>query len=290
MQNINTYIKAIEKNLNDLSLVDKSRIINEIHQEITNNPALMNDAPLVMANQKREAMGFTKFDPAKQTSVFRFMMKSFGVLMIAFILIIGLLVWKFTPLLRVDEENNRITILGGLIDIDAKAGKFKIGNDYHFSEPKYKNDFQAKFPVGKQDIIFEFESGKFKLTTSETNELVVNCKLATLPKPKMVSQTQSEIKVDFAGIKGSSCDLEVPENANISLVGDAASLTVNSPKFNLDALIDNGTVGIQPIREINYQYDLSVVNGITGNFDITQGAGTYKISVKMQNGSIIHLE
>lgn len=290
MQNINTYIKAIEKNLSDLSLVDRSKIINDIHQEISTNPALMNDAPLVMANQKREAMGFTKFDPAKQTSIFRFMMKGFGIMMIVFIMIIGILVWKFTPLLKVDEENNRITILGGLIDIDAKAGKFKIGDEYHFSEPKYKNDFQAKFPIDKQEINFEFESGKFKLTTSDTNELVVNCKLATLPKPKMVSQTLNEIRVDFTGIKGSSCDLEVPKNANISLIGDAASVTVNLPEFNLAAQIDNGTVGILPVQEINYQYDLSVVNGITGNFDVTQGAGTYKISVEMKNGSIVHLE
>ena len=136
MHNINTYIKAVEKNLADLSIIDKSRIISEIHQQISANPTLMNEAPIAIANEKRVALGFNRFDPAKQTSVFRFIMKSMGIMMIIFMFFIGILIWKFTPLLKVDEENNRITILGGLIDIDAKAGKFKIGNDYHFSEPK----------------------------------------------------------------------------------------------------------------------------------------------------------
>jgi hypothetical protein len=289
MQNHNEYLRQIEFFLTDLSVMERAKLLSEINSEISDKELSDLQSPLLIANQKRAEHGFVPFLEKKKFSFMSLFLKVSAIMAILFVGSLSFLVWKFTPILKIDEENNRVTILGGLIDIDGEAGKFKIFDEYHFSKDSFNNDLQANIALDqdKDEIIVKFKSGSFTLKNSEDSEFKLDCKLAKPAQKDVIKQVDDYIKIDLSQISGATCELGIPEDKKITLDGDQSHIKIITPIFNSYIDIDSGKVSITPEEEIDYLYNLEVKNGYVGEFESSESEDSYEIQININNGSII---
>ena len=289
MQNHNEYLKRVEEYLVDLSIVDKSKILLEVNNEVQEKELKELEEPQILANKKRENYGFIPFKIKKPFSLFALFLKLTALMTVFFVIAIGGVVWKFYPFFKIDEEKNRVIILGGLIDIDGEAGKYKVLDEYHFSKDHFTNDLQATLALedDMDEILVNFQSGSFTLANSKTNELKIDCKLASPAPQDMIMQSEEVVRINFNEIKGLSCQLNIPEDRKLSLDGKEGAITIKSPEFNNYIELENGKVLIYPESEIDYKYFLNVKNGFVGEFNSVETESAYEIQVNLENGSII---
>lgn len=284
--NKNEYLKEVEKYLSDLNVMDRAKILSELAESDIN----LSTNHLELANKKRVEHGHLPYIHKEKVSIFRFLMKMSAVFFGIFLLFITFLIWKFTPVIKVDEPNQRVIILGGLIDIDAKAGKFKIGNDYHFEDASYTNEFQTSLSLDSEidEIIFDIKSGKVEIKTTDKEQLTVDCKLEAPPMLDSIKKSRDEIVFNFGKIAG-SCTLLVPTNRKLSVRSDAASISLIEPEFNSYIELQNGNVSILESPETSYQYDLSIKEGIKDDFNSSVDQDAYEINIKVTNGNILKI-
>ncbi len=283
------YLKKIEHFLSDLLISERLDLLNKIQDEIKEKSDLELQDALVYTNIKRGELGFSPYVDKKPFSFFKLFMKLTAAMSVITIIFISVLLYKFTPLLKVDEENNRVIILGGLIDIDGKAGKFKIGDDYHFTKDTFSNDLQASINLDedKDEVIVKFLSGSFELKNAEDGEFKLDCKLEKPADQNVIEHQVDFIKIDLTTSGGSNCTLAIPEDKKISLEGQVSSVTVLNPIFNLYVDLESGKVAITPEEEIDYLYRLEVKSGYIGEFETSEAENAYEIQINIESGSVI---
>jgi hypothetical protein len=289
MNDHNEYLKLAETYLGDLAVMEKSKILSLIHSEIVElNSSELEDA-LMIVNKKRVELGHYPFKYKQKPSLFRFFLKITAIMTIFIFTLIGIAIWKFTPLFHVDEEKNRVIILGGLIDIDGQAGKLKVGDNYQFTEAKYENEFQGSFDLdeNKDEVVVKFKSGAFRIETAKGSEVSINCKLETPPEQNMINQSDDMVEVDFTNMQGSSCTILVPQDKKITLEGNESNIEIFEPEFNLYLEIENGNLQFIPAPEIDYNFNVEVENGYKGDFLLSDNTDAYEVKVNIENGSAI---
>lgn len=293
MNKHNEYLKLVETYLEDLEVIQRSKILSEVYHEILNKDAIELPAALQFANLKRSQHGLIAYSPKKKFSFWSFFLKFSILTLIIIVTTISLLVWKFTPILSVDEANNRIIFLGGLIDIDGKAGKLKVFNDYHFSDDSFSNDFQASIDLGddKDEIIVNFKSGSFNLKNSKDGNFSLDCKLANPPNADIISQRDELVHIDFSKIEGLNCALEIPTDKKITIEGKQASLNIPAPEYNLYIELENGKIYLSPEEEIDYIFNFNIENkksdNFIGDFKSSNSPDAYEIRINLQDGAVI---
>ena len=289
MQNHNEYLKKVEEYLKDVSVMERAKILSEINEEIADLNVKELKDPLTYANDKRVANSLYPYTEKKPFSLMALFLKLTAFMVVFITLVIGFTIWKFSPFFKVDEENDRVIILGGLIDIDGKSGKMKVFDDFHYSRESMSNDLQVNMaiPPEKDEIIINFNSGAFELTTSKDGELKLDCKLASAPTDEVIGNDMDLIKLDFTKINGASCGIQIPVDKKVTLEGKEGSIHINNPEFNVYIALDNGKVAIKPESEIDYIYKLNVSNGMVGQFETIESDTAYEIKVDIYNGSII---
>jgi hypothetical protein len=289
MNDHNEYLKLAETYLEDLPVMEKSKILSLIHDQIVDMQTADLDDPIIVVNKKRIELGHYPFKYKEKPSILNFFLKLSAIMTIFVFTLIAIVIWKFTPLFHVDEENNRVIILGGLIDIDGKAGRFKVGNNYQFTEAKYENEFQGSFELDqeKDEVVIKFISGSFKLSTATDNEVKINCKLETPPQQDMIVQSHDAVEVDFTKMQGSSCSVIVPQDRKVTLEGHDSNIEVLEPEFNLYVDITNGNLQFIPAPEIDYSFNVEVENGYKGDFPPTTSSEAFEIKFNIENGSAV---
>lgn len=289
MQNHNEYLKQLEYYLLDLSVMERAKLLSEISEEISTKELLDLEDPLTFINTKRNIAGFTPYQEKQNFSFLRFFAKFFAFLIISSMLFVGFLVWKFTPLLKIDDATNSITILGGLIDIDGKSGKVKILDEVQFTEDKYTDNLLADFSLDQRrdEVILNFNSGQFTLKGSPTSELKLNCKLSVAADNKMLITNDDHILIDFTHIEGQTCEIQIPQDKKITLEGKEAAINIERPEFNTYIELEAGSVTISPEVEIDYNFKLDVKEGYTGIFNSSPEEDAYEIQISIGTGSIV---
>ncbi len=289
MQNHNEYLKKIDEYLSDLNVMDKVRLIEEMSEEIEQKDVKQLEPPLEYVNRKRISAGFYPYAPKKPFSLLAFFFKFIGFSVVFFSLIIGIAIYKFSPIFKVDEETNRVIILGGLIDINGDAGKVKILDQYHFDKSVMGNDLQATMALEpeKDEIIVNFISGSFQVETSRTGEFSLDCKLA-VPAPQNIIQTETDyVRLNLKEIDGAACELKVPVDKKITFEGEGGNIQIVNPEFNIYIDMDDGRVAIQPENEMDYKYQISLANGMIGEFESVDSDQAYEININLDNGSVV---
>lgn len=140
---LETYLSELDKSLGQIPVSDRADIIIEIKSHVLD--AQMKDSSQSMedilqsmgnaesvANRYLHERGLSAQKPVKTTSM-NWLSASIKWLVIGFlgfmaIIMIGagLLIWKFSPLVSVDQATNRVSLAGGLIQIhDTDIGKEK---------------------------------------------------------------------------------------------------------------------------------------------------------------------
>lgn len=283
------FLQKLEINLSDLPVNLRNQILRELIDEVDKNPALIQGSPIQLVNSKRENYGIKAFKEKKKFSAAKFLLLAFLFMFISFGGLITFVIWKFTPIVKIDEENQRFTLLGGVIDIDGKSGKLKIFDEVHFAQENFNDNLQMNMnlPADTDEIEVDFTSGQFTLKTSDTEELKLDCKLSAPFKQDMIQQKKDLLKLDFKTLDGLTCEIQTPQGKRLILEGDDSSINILKPEYNLYIEIENGHIAFTPQPEHDYRFDLEVKNGYVGEFNSAESEEADEIQIRVNNGAIV---
>lgn len=284
----NEYLTTIEKYLMDLSVMERNKLLQVASEKIADMPTHELGDPLNFANKLRAEHDFTPYFEKQKFSFLRFLFKFFGFMTAIFLIFTLFLVWKFSPILKIDEESNRVIILGGLIDIDGQAGRIKLVDQVQFVNNSYNDDLEITIPMNqdKDEILVEFNSGLFNIESSLSNDFQLTCKVSKAPETNIISNDHSTIIVDMKNFKGSNCKLLIPPTKKISMDGKEASINIIKPEFHSYIDINNGNIAFEPQNEQDYKFQLKIENGFTGNFESSDSPEAYEVNIEIENGSM----
>jgi len=204
------------------------------------------------------------------------------------VLSIGVVLWRFTPIVKINPENGRVLLLGGLIDvtedftIHASSKTIKIGTEEH-----RKFEGSKKIEISKNAIIkIPFSNGKLDISNAE-NELVSwDCKISGSTENPKVKTVDHLTTLDLSTTNGVKCDITVPKNIKLEIAGSNGKLHFEKPHYNLDVNLANGKVDLEPDDTQLYRYDIKVVNGVVDKFESSIDATAFIIKVSLVNGVI----
>ncbi|MEX1100260.1 MAG: hypothetical protein WEB87_07530, partial [Bacteriovoracaceae bacterium] len=256
------YLYELEKSLKDFSPSSRAKIILENHTHINEAKEKFPDKSLsailddlgpaqTVANHYRLDSGFKTYKPKKHPFLKWMSITIMGSFAL-FLIFAGLLVWKFTPLAKFDEENQRMILLGGLIDINGTSGKIKVFDQYQFVENRFSNQFDGAFELtpDMNEIIVNFESGILNFKTTTSRKASWNCKLQIPPGKDIISMPPNALEINLEAYGGGSCDIEIPVDATLTAFGKDAQITLLDPLFDLFVEFENGSINFSPNPEV----------------------------------------
>ena len=292
------YLAELEKCLSDFPPSKRSQIILENHQHILEAKEKFPDKSLgqilddlgpaqKVANHYRLDSGFKTFKPRKHPVLKWFSITFLGSLVIFFVFI-GTVIYKFTPLAKVDEESGQILLLGGLIDINATSGRIKVFDQYQFVENKFANQFEGSFELSRDmnEVVVNFDSGIMNFKTSPNRKAGWKCKLQNPPGKDIVNVLQNALEINLEAQGGGSCDIEIPVDATLTASGKDAQVNVIEPEYDLMVEFDNGMLSFSPNPEVEYNYDIRVERGEQDEFLSSSGPNAYEVKLYLENGSV----
>lgn len=294
------FLFQLEKHLSDLSPSDRSKIIIDINEHIEqaiekysdkNVEEILKDLgkPQAVANHYRLDRGLKTFK-AERSPVWKWLSITFLGSLGLFLIFLLIMVWKFTPLFEINEKEQRVTILGGMIDINATSGKIKIMDEYKFVDNKFTNKFDGAVDFSRQDfdeLVINFKSGVINLNTSAEEKLSWNCKLQVAPNDEFIERSKNIMIIDLESYEGVDCDIKVPADTKLTIDGKDAQITVNDPEYDTYIELKNGQVYFNYNPEVDYNYDLKTKNGkVSSEFVSSSSKGAYEVKIYLENGTI----
>ncbi|MBG58895.1 MAG: hypothetical protein CME67_02065 [Halobacteriovoraceae bacterium] len=297
-QNLEQYLFELEKHLKDLPPSKRSKIVADNHQHILearekypekSMSEILRDlgSPQKVANHYRLDLGLKTFRPKKHPFLKWFSITVLGSIAI-FFAFITVLVWKFTPLAKFDEEEQRVILLGGLIDINGNSGKIKIFDQYQFVENRFTNQFDGSFELtpDMNEILVNFDTGMFTFTTTTSKRASWNCKLQMPPEKDIVSILPHALEINLEAYGGGSCDIEVPVDATLTVVGKDGQINIHEAEFDVMTEFTNGNINWMPNPEVEYSYDIRLQKGLSDSFTSSTLPNAYEVKFYLENGNI----
>lgn len=300
---LNNYLSKVEGYLRDIGPSERSTIILEIQAQVEqsnkNYPdksihQVINDLgePSALANHYRINKGLKTVKNNKPFSFFKFCM-IISLSMIGLLILTTLiLTWKFTPLFELDEENNRITVLGGLIDVNGKSGKVKIMDSYQFVDNNFTNSFEGSLDIIDEnfdEVVVNFTSGVLNLTYNDQNIVKWSCKLDSPPKEDFINRSDSIIELDFEELSGISCDVSAPSRFKTTVDANDAKVSIAEPLNDIFVELRNGDIEFKPNPEFDYKYDLESSTPTNNFFRSSNNKESIEIKLSTKNGRILKL-
>jgi hypothetical protein len=307
-QQLENYLNRLDKALSGLNISDRAEIITEIKSHVMDsresNPDQSLDSILESLGQPENVANRYLLErgvrPVKSPMHPFFKWAVIGVLgtMTIFFGFVLILIFSFSPLIEVDEKNQRVRVLGGLIDVDEQAGYVSIGGAQHIFDEE--SDFAI---VGEIDTIgvkslkeleVDFTNGKMNFETTASNNLTWNCRAsASTDSPKnsadpasALTRTGDMAQLNLNKYRGAKCDIGVPKGINLVVKGGNGKIDIEKPGFNLDLNLGNGKVDIEPDPLLKYAFDTQVTNGVLDKFLSSPDKDALKIKVTLVNGKI----
>lgn len=297
---LHDYLFKLEKHLSDLSPSDRSKIILDIENHIEDSLRKYSDKSLDqiledlgsaerVANHYRLDRGLKTFKPNRHPILKWFSITFLGSIGL-FLIFILTLIWKFTPVFEVDEKNQRVTILGGLIDINGTSGKIKVGDEYKFVDSKFTNHFEGSIDFPKDvydELVINFKSGQLNLNTASEAKLSWSCKLETPPNEEFMDRNKGVVIINLENYEGIDCDIQVPPDVKLTVDAKEGQVTLTDAEYDSYIELANGLVYFNYNPEVDYSYDIKVKNGTVSRDFISSGAKeAYEVKIYIENGKV----
>lgn len=295
---LEAYLAAMDKALGPISVSDRADIITEIKshillaqekdpsQSLSSILASLGE-PETVANRYLLERGLKPGKPSKSPMIKWLTIGFLGTFgMICATMII--LIYSFTPLISVDEEKEKVVLLGGVIDVDGQEGRVKIG-PIHVKEDKANQKFEGSMPLDPartKGIKVTFSNGSFEVSPSLGKEIRWDCKVAKNADQNFINDKAGIFSLDFGGVDRVKCELEIPKDIKFDLSGLNGKLDLESPQADTSISITNGKINIDPDVTKKYKYEMKVTNGSVANFTSSEDKDAIQIRVKMANGKI----
>jgi hypothetical protein len=295
---INDYLTRLDRSLGAVPAADRAEIVLEIRSHLLEAkekdptaawPAIFAQLgePEQVANRYLRERGLKMQKPPK-TPVLKWLVIGLLGTFTFFVAVIAVLLFSFTPLIKVDESTGRVQLLGGAIDVQAKNVITQLSKEGSFVFGSING--VEKLPDDIKDVQIKFGTGELRIDYNSTDELNWDCDGAGKSSTVKVMEAEGKAVLDFS-MSFVDCDVSIP-NKNVSIEGLAGQIEVRLPQQNLDIKFGSGEVNIKPDPKLGYIYDLKTGMGkISGDFESTAKEGDgKKITVGIQTGQINKLD
>ena len=185
------------------------------------------------------------------------------------------MVWKFTPLVNVDEESGRVILLGGLIDISEKTSK-------HSQSDKIKSTFDI---ADKDYQMLQMNFSNVKATIVNNDDKKISYECTGLNHPTILKDNKV-FSLDFNQSPVKKCIFKIPKNLDLKVDATNAKFTLKKLNNNMNLSLINAKVKLLPDSLAKYFYNLQVLNGKIDTFEGSDDASAYKVTIKITNGKI----
>jgi len=297
-QALESYLARLDRALSAVAVSERAEIVTEIKSHVlsalerdngTNVEDVLDSLgePETVASRYLLERGLKPAKPPR-TGILKWIVTLFLGTGFLIVLGIGILVWKFTPLIKIDDKNERVTILGGLIDIDGKSGSFKAGDlSMGFDEnSKRLTGSKPLDPKKYDDILVPFSNGRVAVRSSGDGSFRWDCRLGENGDNANVQFHDRSIEIDLSRANAADCELWVPQGINLKLNGVNGRVKLLRPAAFVAVQLSNGVVQIEPDPALKYKYELKTTNGKMDNFESSSEPGAIPLNVTIVNGRI----
>ncbi|MEQ1876723.1 MAG: DUF1700 domain-containing protein, partial [Bdellovibrionia bacterium] len=240
---LEAYLNVLNKSLGPIPLSDRSDIITEIKSHVLEamerDPSLSLEKllqslgePESVANKYLLERGLKPSKPPRRPMMQWLVVGAVSTIAMI-LLFVTFVIWRFTPIIDVNEKEGRVQLLGGLISVDEDSS-FNFGNgDINFSSDarKISGSYTLKTPA-KAEIQIPFTNGKIDLQTSDDNTLSWKCTAYDGASPAAVTEKGGRYVLDFSQARGMKCDISIPANTTVSLNGANGKVDIEKPRYN----------------------------------------------------------
>ncbi|MDA9189718.1 hypothetical protein N9O57_01925 [bacterium] len=296
---VSYYLKEVESYLNALSPIKRAQEIcalnesiqkkieeNE-HKEIKEIIAGFG-APKDRAAKILAPYSYTPKKSKKQMSGFLKFILYFSGLGVIFILTLVLFVWfKFTPIINFDQESNKMSFLGGMINLDggqdfSDSNLIQVNRSAQvFSGTKSLENFGAL-----NKMSFKLPSGNFKYSQQDVNKISYQCEKKEPDEDGFLAGASNNIyTLDFRKIKNLDCDFQVPKNIELEVFALNGNIELIELENSVFIEMNNGQVFFDPKTDIGYEYSIDILHGLKDEFESSLDA-KYFITIKLQSGNV----
>jgi hypothetical protein len=291
---LENYLVRLERSLGPIPISDKAEIITEIKSHVLDaqesGDTSLSDIlsslgePEQVANRYLLERGLEPLKAPKHPIVKWLVIGFLGTFAMS-IFTLFILIWQFSPIVKVDEENGRVQILGGLIDINEKGGKVEIGN--------LKGDFKLSLSEvsGHKDldknnltkVLITASNSEIVVNTSDSREFRYDCDISGESEIKTLNDT---LVVDFSKGSNADCKFKIPKEIDLSIESLNGEISLVELENNITLSLLNGDVVFKEKSDTDYNFDLKLTNGNSRQFKNSDNKNAFQINMNIQNGSI----
>lgn len=260
---LESYLSEVDSYLSHrLSVSDKSEIVTEIKSHILDSKEKQPQTPMSellrsmgdpreVANRYLSEKGLAPVPVSQKKNIIKWLVIGFLGTVGLFLLFILILVFKFSPLISVNEESEQVRILGGLVDIDGAKGHISIGDgsgnlNFSFGETKERLTVE-----GVKTVEMNFVNGDLDVEFSSTQtDFSYSCEYAGKTRGEFKFEKQSDvIKATAVPSLGVDCDLTIPQGVGLILQGQNADVDIQlnpQDQYNIKAEVSVGHMNTPP--------------------------------------------
>lgn len=295
---IEHYLLQLDKELQALPVSARAEIITEIKSHIRDASeqdnarsieAILADlgTPQAVAARYLSAKGITARPNNNGAKWFKWLaIGTVGFFAFIFLSAIAT-VWYFSPIIKVDEKEGRVKILGGLIDVHEDLGEIKIG-DAEISGLK-----EGQRTEGQEDLTgknvhtikIPFNTAKIEIESREGSVFSWKCK-STGGRQPQAQVAAGVLTFDLDSLNLVKCEITVPNGKNTEVKGVNGHMEIDYPQGNVDIALTNGKVKLHPDPAKVYDFEVKVKNGLQDFFPRSQDKSALKVKVSVVNGLV----
>lgn len=289
------YLTALDRALGQISVSDRSDIITEIKSHVleaeardpqSNLKTVLDSLgePENVANryliERGIKPGRPSISPVVKWLTIGFL-GTFGILAVLFVTVL----WRFTPVLKVNEDSGQVVILGGLIEINGASVEGSTSRNKSASaDHSFDGDSQVD-ATKISTIKIDFTNGQFDISPSSDSKLHWSCTTKG-GKPTASEENQSRAFVFNFKSTEVDCDIEVPQGIALMLEGSNGEVNLDRPQAQTAVKLDNGQIDVTPDETKQYKYEASVVNGSSQGAVSSSAPDAIPLKLAVTNGNI----
>lgn len=296
---LDNYLSRLDRVLAPFPAGDRAEIITEIKSHVLTalerDPQAQLDTvlralgePETVANRYLMERGLKPTRPPVSPIVKWLVIGFLGTVAMV-LLFIGVLVFSFSPVVKIDGADEFVSILGGAIEFDGKKETVKIGGSI-IGEGELDHGVEGTWEPKGPNATFnvKFPSGKVELKNAEGSSLLSWVCKTSSEDGAARAPTDTHPVLDLSQMNRVRCQISVPEKLNLMVNGKNGRVFVDQPRFHLNVVQENGKVELSPDKNVPYSYSLSVSAGKIDKFESSTDPHAYKIVINLKHGKISH--
>ncbi len=274
------YLHNLELALRSFPVTDRSEIIIEIRSHILTalekEPQAKIDtvldalgAPETVANKYLLERGLKTAKPPISPIVKWLVIGFLGSVALLTIGTIALFSY-LSPVVKVDEKTESVSLFNGAIQVDGKK----------------LNKHSGSAGVARGQLVeVRFKTGNYEVKTSDSSNFVWSCR--GLKTEGIHPETIGEsLVLDLSNQEDSNCEISLPSDSRLKIVGRDGNLEVDEPRFSVEAELENGNLSFEQDEASQYKFEIKIENGRAATFTSSEDLNAYLMKFTVRNGNI----